>query len=305
MPAQAIGAAPSCVTNRLLRALALALPYAGRLGTTTDRTAKVLVVVGVEVDSRQYLRTLRHDVDGDAPARRSAFEQLPEPYPNVERIVLSFPRELECGRQESFRCPGIAGQTKPASSVKSVEIRHAPNGPILRLLHILVAFSATFPSITSLTLFHCWRISRWRFLHPSMFDERGLATWETGDLWSRLASFSLAISPANKDANITPLKRYLEHFQLPPVAPLRSLSLFTQLPTHFTVPPMLMHDVVSAIIPSFRAPLSSLSIDEYASCTPTDLHNLATAFPSLRVLHLGDRMMWKGTRREAERDGVV
>ncbi|GAA5850107.1 hypothetical protein JCM8547_001013 [Rhodosporidiobolus lusitaniae] len=91
----------------------------------------------------------------------------------------------------------------------------------------------------------------------------------------------------------------LKTLELSSTSPLRFLSFWTQLPTHFTTPPGQFGHVVSALIASFGAiPLASLTIDEYASAEAVDLHTLASSFPHLKRLSLGDRMIWKGSRAD-------
>ncbi|GAA6047126.1 hypothetical protein JCM3770_006911 [Rhodotorula araucariae] len=80
---------------------------------------------------------------------------------------------------------------------------------------------------------------------------------------------------------------------------LRSLSIATQLDTVLTGEARPMQEIVQATQASFGPiPLESLSIDDFATCTPRDLADLAAAFPTLKTLSLSDRMVWKGSRSD-------
>ncbi|GAA5911853.1 hypothetical protein JCM8208_002460 [Rhodotorula glutinis] len=80
---------------------------------------------------------------------------------------------------------------------------------------------------------------------------------------------------------------------------LRHLSLSVRLDPALPSVPQPMKPVVEALKTSFGSCyLTSLSLDEYTTCTPQDLALLASTFPTLEVLSLPDRTIWDGSRAD-------
>ncbi|GAA5921912.1 hypothetical protein JCM1841_000976 [Sporobolomyces salmonicolor] len=168
-----------------------------------------------------------------------------------------------------------------------------------------------FPRLTSLSLFHV--DLEWLFVFATLstiknltvvldtrgnLPQSGLKNWDAEQLWRTVESFVLHVPPPALDESMTPIKAYLEGLALPPACdmPLRSLSIATQLQNYFATLPKRMEDITSALSPFFQLPLTSLALDEYAACEPADLTALASSFPTLKSLSLGDRIVWKGER---------
>ncbi|GAA5887553.1 hypothetical protein JCM6882_001447 [Rhodosporidiobolus microsporus] len=296
-------------TNRLLRSLAL--PYLARLASTEDAPTSLLLEKGKTVDSRQFASFLAH-TNGTNETSDALGDDFNAFYPSVKRVVFSFPRrEGFVLNAPAAWSPGLS-QRPSTNGIQSLEIRHGARDPVMRVFALLSFFGHSYPTLETLTLFHCHHIARWSSLAEETASvtrlevvladsvrEPLLAEWKIGSAWTRLEHFSLAVAPPSRDQDEPSMASCLEGFQLPPDSPLRSLSLSTQLPTRFTSPPHGMADVLPSIVSAFgSAALTSLAIDEYASCTAEDLATISTAFPTLKALNLGDRMVWKGTRAE-------
>ncbi|GAA6032723.1 hypothetical protein JCM8097_000760 [Rhodosporidiobolus ruineniae] len=295
------------VGNRTLRGLAL--PYFGREATTASWMTDVWGGGGERVDTRALVRALKQ-TGSWAKLHSSLTEDFAQSYPNVERIVLLIPLKRMPGLDGEYakpaHCPGFASSS-PAHRVKALEVRHALCEPSVPSTD---AFPACFPNLESVNLFQCvdpyWfkaatEAPRVTTLSVTVAERGGIgvpALWPAG-LWEKLVSLSLAVLPPDREIKATPIKAYLDGLNLPPTSTLRSLSLSTQLPTRFAVPPLSMRDVVTSTRSTFgQVPLTSLAIDEYASCAPADLDELCSAFPTLIKLELGDRMIWKGSRAD-------
>lgn len=274
------------------------------------------------VDSRALARVLYY---GEGLWSRDYVEA----FPNVEQLVYSWtPADLAWALVRKGQVEVSMEQSWP--SVQLFEMRHGrdpsplfEDTPIRRL----------FPSLRRVNLVFCI-LERWLPLvaaHNTVIKlkvfmvndgevEGRLKDWPV-ELWERIEDLSVRLrSPRRGDGAelesgdyfhlqgfqvrpsvfllcSLPTQKVFPRLQLPATSPLRTLSISTHLSAHFVLDPRRMRDVVTALSASFSfASLTSLSLDEYATATPNDLHRLAAAFPALRRLSLGDRIVWEGSR---------
>ncbi|GAA5980247.1 hypothetical protein JCM11641_005518 [Rhodosporidiobolus odoratus] len=297
-------------TNRLLRSLAL--PHIGRLASTRDAPQELLLQQGQSMDSRGLVRVLRHHDLPEDEMDLVPFARLGHLYPNMRQLVLSFPASSIATQQTVLRCPGVT-ETPSPNKVTSLVIRRGRAGEVDMFMHLFTHAAASFPNLTHVEYLHCRRMRLWLRIVASTPTVRSLVvtprwtidcpplqTWECGDMWSKLTNFAFTSPPPTPlDAHTSQIIPALVGFALAPTAPLRSLSLATQLATHLNTNSYQLSDLVTAIISSFGAvPLISFGLDVHATCGPADLHKLASAFPKLRKLSLGDRLIWQGSRSD-------
>ncbi|GAA5887696.1 hypothetical protein JCM5296_004461 [Sporobolomyces johnsonii] len=281
--------------SRNWRLRRLAMPLLHRRARTSDPHLS-LVVDGEVVSSAAFVRSVRHfrNVDESEP------QEPPSAYPNLVNLSVRSDGPLPAEWLEGL---------VPLRNLRSLELRRTG-------LHLPWTkkrpqqLPPDFPRLTSLSLFHNLE---WLFVFATLstikhltvvLDTRGnlpqsaLKNWDAEPLWKTVESFVLHVPPPALDESITPIKTYLEGLALPPARdmPLRSLSIITQLQNYFATLPKNMRDITGALSPFSQLPLTSLALDEYAACEPADLAALASSFPALKSLSLGDRIVWKGER---------